>query len=122
MASRRRSHRSGDIVLVPVDDQIGPGRSRDIRLLVAAHRRRHPRPRPFRKKDRRIARDAPSILYEDLLATNVGEQASVRDHRRNSEGRPDFEGHVVGQPDGLHGWQDDEFRRGTERPPRPDAV
>jgi hypothetical protein len=46
----------------------------------------------------------------------------VRGHRRNSEGRPDLEGHVVGQPDGLHGWQDDEFRRGTERPPRPDAV
>lgn len=109
---------------MPVDDQIGPGHSRDVRLLVAAHRRRHPRPRPLRRKDRRIARDAPSTLDEDSLAANaaVGEQASVRGHRRNSEGRPDLEGHVVGQPDGLHGWQDDEFRRGTERPPRPDAV
>ena len=101
---------------MPVEHKIGPGRSRHLRLLLTAHRRRHPCPRPLRKKDRCIADGACSSLDEDPLAAQVavGEQAAMRCHRRNAERRSNLEGYVVGQPDGLRGGNDNEFRRRPE--------
>ena len=114
-----RPHPLHDVLLLAVDHQVRARGGGHLRLLRAAHGRHHPGARPPRELDRGVADGACAARHQHRLPLDraVGEEATVRRHRRNPERGAGCPVDAGRERHRLLGWHHDQLGGGPERTP-----